>query len=435
MNLSYTQTLGNPFLVASQHKNAWCTEYVEANKRLRVMVYTQISDVPHTWDMIALQQNAMLGRSFLQALETSPPTDSRPVYLLFYEYQQPVGLAYCQLVDFKASESISRAPIGGIKEGDKLTLQECMFSSIGKCFKEFVAKRVAFHALVCGNMLLTGEHGHCFVEKIDKKRSFEMLSQGVDIARDALEKELNLSISITLFKEYFKPTLAYTDALRESGSYEFEVQPNMIFHLQPEWTQFDQYMAALGSKYRVRAKRAFKKLGDLECRELSVADLEAHEAEMHHLYKAIASTAEFNAVYLQKGYFLNLKQHLKDDFCVKGYFENDKLIGFLTALRNGHELEAHFLGFDDTYNHSHQLYLNMLYELVRLGIAWRASSIVYARTALEIKSSVGAEPYPMYYYIRHKSGISSKMLKSLFEYLQPTPTEWQPRRPFAKGEE
>lgn len=434
MDTAYTHTLGNPFLVASQHKNGWCTEYVEANKRLRVMVYTNISDVPNTWDKITATQNAMLNRNFLRALEACPPTDSRPVYLLFYEYQQPVGLAYCQLIDFKASESISRTPIAG-KNSDTHAEKECLFTSIGKHFKEFVAKRVAFHALVCGNLLLTGEHGHAFLPNIDKKRSFEILSQGIDIARDALEKELNLSISITLFKEYFENTIAHTAALRESGAYEFSVQPNMIFHLQPEWTTFEHYLSALASKYRVRAKRAFKKSTDLECRELTVADLEQYEEEMHLLYKAIANTAEFNAIYLQKGYFLNLKRHLQENCCIKGYFYNGELVGFLSALRNGHELEAHFLGLREEYNFSHQLYLNILYELVRIGIAWQVRSIVYARTAMEIKSSVGAEPYTMYNYLRHRSAISSKMLKSLFEYLQPEPPVWQARHPFMKGEE
>jgi predicted N-acyltransferase len=431
MNLSYTQTLGNPFLVASQHKNGWCTEYVEASKRLRVMVYTKMEDVPHTWDVIALEQNAMLSRPFLQALEACPPTDSRPVYLLFYEYQQPVGLAYCQLIDFKASESISLKPIA-VKNSDANAEKECLFTSVGKYFKEFVAKRVAFHALVCGNLLLTGEHGHIFVPSVDKKRAFEMLSQGIDIARDALEKELNLSISITLFKEYFEKTIADADALRESGAYEFQVQPNMIFHLQPEWNTFEDYMTALASKYRVRAKRAFKKGSELECKELSISDLEEYEEQMHNLYKAIASTAEFNLIYLQKGYFLNLKRHLKQDFCVKGYFINGELVGFLSALRNGRELEAHFLGLKEEYNFSHQLYLNILYELVRIGIDWQVNDIIYARTALEIKSSVGAEPYNMYNYLRHRNNLSSKMLKSLFEYLQPEPPVWQPRHPFLK---
>ena len=40
---------------------------------------------------------------------------------------------------------------------------------------------------------------------------------------------------------------------------EFSIQPKMILHLREDWTTFEDYLAAMTSKYRVRAKRAFKK--------------------------------------------------------------------------------------------------------------------------------------------------------------------------------
>ena len=424
VNLTYSTLSPAPFSLARKSPISWFCQANLADTSHSVTVYTCLADVPAAWDALAPAHSRTLHRPFLQAIEDCPPSDSTPIYVLFYEGQRPIGLAYCQLIDFKAAESISQDPIGE---------NECFFTTLGKHLKEQVAKHIGFHGLVCGNLLLTGEHGHHFEAQITPQRVFELLNEGIESVRIKLETQFNIAIKVTLFKEYFAASRAAAGALRESGCYEFAVQPNMIFELQPEWHTFDDYLNALTSKARTRAKRAFKKLDDLVCRTLSLDDMLALAGEMHQLYRAIANTAGFNLIYLQQGYFLSLKRALQDDFCVKGYFDpqnGNKLIGFMTAIRNGDELEAHFLGLDDAYNASHQLYLNILFELTRLGIDWQATRIVYARTALEIKSSVGAEAHEMYNYLRHRNGISNALIKSLFEYLQPQAVAWQPRHPF-----
>ena len=55
--------------------------------------------------------------------------------------------------------------------------------------------------------------------------------------------------------------------------------------------------------------------------------------------------------------------------------------------------------------------------------------IDFARTALEIKSSVGAVPCDLSIYVRHRNRISGSMMKFIFDYLTPE-EEWQPRSPF-----
>jgi hypothetical protein len=425
VNLSYTTITPAPFSLARKSPVSWfCQMPLAENTAHSVAVYTRLADVPAAWDALVPTHSRSLHRPLLQAIEDCPPTDSTPIYVLFFEQQRAIGVAYCQLIDFKASESISREPIGD---------NECFFTTLGKHLKEQVAKNIAFHGLVCGNLLLTGEHSHHFAAHITPQRSFELLNEGIESVRTTLENRLKIDIRVTLFKEFFEHSRAAAAPLRDSGCYEFTVQPNMIFELQPAWRTFDDYLEALTSKARTRAKRAFKKLDGLECRVLSLDDLTALQGEMHQLYRAIANTAEFNLIYLQEGYFAALKRALQDDFCVKGYFDtqNDhKLVGFMTAFRNGNELEAHFLGLDDAYNASHQLYLNILFELARLGIEWQSHRVVYARTALEIKSSVGATAHEMYNYLRHRNSLSNALIKSLIAYLQPKGAEWQPRHPF-----
>ena len=114
---------------------------------------------------------------------------------------------------------------------------------------------------------------------------------------------------------------------------------------------------------------------------------------------------------------------------MEAYFLDEKLVGFTTTINNGHELEAHYLGYDAKVNGPTMLYLNMLYDMIKYGIEIGVNDIVLSRTALEIKSSVGAKPVNMYFYLRHQKTHTNKLLPMLLSYLTPN-QDWEPRNPF-----
>ena len=418
MNTTFPLQQANAFTPVFR-KSLWCGTQVLTDTAHHISVYTTVHDLPPIWEQFASE--TVWQRPFLHAIEQCPPQGVRPVYVIIYEQREAIGIAYCQLLDFNAGESISFAPIQA---------SDCLFTKVGKHFKYFVAQRIGFHGLVNGNLLLTGEYGYKFAKHVAPTRQISLLEESIETARTLLVERLAIDIKLTLFKEFFEPTIAHTDAFRKSACTEFKVEPNMVLDFAENWETFDDYMAAMSSKYRVRTKRTFKKLDKLTCRDLEYIELAQLETEMHDLYNAVLSSAQFNLIELQPAYFTTLKKNLQADFVVKGYFEGEKLVGFCTAIRNDTELEAHFLGLNEAYNHSHALYHNMLYELIRIGFDWQVKRILFARTAHEIKSSVGAVPKEMYLYMRHSCKISNSLLKSLFVYLQPTPTDWQQRHPF-----
>jgi len=162
---------------------------------------------------------------------------------------------------------------------------------------------------------------------------------------------------------------------------------------------------------------------------LSLEEIEAHEERIYELYKMIADGAGFNAFLLHKQYFTKLKRDLGDQYKLTGYFIDNQLIAFYTAIFNYKEMDAHFLGVDGAYNRAHQVYLNILYDLVNRAIEGKVERIDFARTALEIKSSVGAVSQDMLCFFKHRSTLSSKVLQLVFDSLNPK-EEWQPRSPF-----
>ena len=195
------------------------------------------------------------------------------------------------------------------------------------------------------------------------------------------------------------------------------------------WHTFDDYKTNLTKKYRQRLNSARKKASVIVKKELTLQDIEIHKHRLFELYKNVSDNAKINTFLLPKGHFYSLKQQLGTDFKVFGYFLNDILIGFYTLIINKSVLETYFLGYDSTHQYTYQLYLNMLYDMAEFGINNQLNSVVYARTAMEIKSSVGAKPIAMSMYMKHTNVILNSVLQLLFKTMNPT-QDWEERHPF-----
>lgn len=124
-----------------------------------------------------------------------------------------------------------------------------------------------------------------------------------------------------------------------------------------------------------------------------------------------------------------MKKQCLDNFLIYGYFLEGKLVGFHTMLLNGTVLETYFLGYDAKVQKENMLYLNMLYKMTAYGIENGYKKIIFGRTALEIKSSIGAIPVNMSGFIYHNNKFIDKYIGQLFKKLEPT-LHWQPRNPF-----
>ena len=96
----------------------------------------------------------------------------------------------------------------------------------------------------------------------------------------------------------------------------------------------------------MKANKADSKSSALETRLFTEHDFETYKDELQALYQNTIANASFNAQVLNLNTYIHLRATLKDDFIVKAYFLDHKLVGFLTALVNKNALDAHFIGLD-----------------------------------------------------------------------------------------
>jgi hypothetical protein len=106
-----------------------------------------------------------------------------------------------------------------------------------------------------------------------------------------------------------------------------------------------------------------------------------------------------------------MKNKFGDQFELTGYFLNEQLVAFRSSWKNGDILEAHFVGLDYEANKRIPLYSRILYDFLKDGIDKQVKHIEYGRTAPEIKSTLGAVPVTLGTFVRHRSGLSTRLLQ------------------------
>ena len=192
----------------------------------------------------------------------------------------------------------------------------------------------------------------------------------------------------------------------------------MIIKIDPDWKTFEDYKNSLKSKYRVKANKADKTSSALKARLFSETDFATYKDELQQLYQNTIDNANFNAQVLNLDTYIKLRATYHEDFIVKAYFYNNKLVGFLSALANNHHLDAHFIGLDYELNKTHAIYPRILNDYIRIGIEKKENYINLGRTASEIKTTVGAEPVELTCYIKHKRSFINSLLKPFINRIQ-----------------
>ena len=71
----------------------------------------------------------------------------------------------------------------------------------------------------------------------------------------------------------------------------------------------------------------------------------------------------------------------------------------------------------------------MLLLAVKMAIDLKKTRILFARTAMEIKSSVGAKPHDMFVYLKHRKWVINKAIPKIAGFLKGN-EHWVQRNPF-----
>ncbi|WP_406685302.1 GNAT family N-acetyltransferase [Seonamhaeicola sp. MEBiC1930] len=381
-------------------------------------IYRKVSEIPSEWDALSIN-DVFLKTPFLAGLEASSPSNITSYYVGIFKSNNLIGKVVIQRVQMYLDDVFRRTSNSFLKQ-------------IGK---QLVSNFVRGNALVVGNLMHTGQHGIYFDDTAISQDDFlNTIQSAIEDLTIEIKEKFNKKIRIIVFKDYFEADTIHksTSYFRSQNLYKIQVQPNMIFNVSDNWETPENYISDFNKKYRRRYKTARKKSADLVCKELSKDYLEAHSKDLFRLYETVSDNARVNSFKLDENHFLSLKQSLKENFKVFGYFLKNELVGFYSVILNHDKLETYFLGYNKELQNKYQMYLNMLFNMACFGIENNFKTIVYARTAMEIKSSIGAKPYNMNVYLTHTNNfIANTIMRCVVKYMNPI-RKWEERHPFKK---
>lgn len=380
------------------------------NQHISFIIYNKVSELPSNWNDFA-SNTIFLSTEYLLILEKSAPSNMTCHYIGLFQGNNLVGIALSQFLELNQ--------LGSFGDRDKC---------LKKTIRNFIFKKFASNVLIIGNNMLTGQNAFFVSENCTKIEVLKTLKLVV-IDLEKRFKILGKKIHITTFKDFEEKEIVFFEKANFKDYFLFSTQPNMIFTISENWKCEQDYINSLSKKYRDQYKRSHKKIAGIIKQKMHIKDIEKHEKQLYTLYYYVAKNAPFNTFFLAENHLTVFKEILKENFLVYGYFIDDKLIGFNTLIKNGAKLDTYFLGYDENVQREKMLYLNMLYDMIGYAIKKEFKEIIFARTALEIKSSVGAKPVKMIGYIKHSNRFLNKFMYKIFPYLEPK-SIWQERNPY-----
>ena len=256
-----------------------------------------------------------------------------------------------------------------------------------------------FPVRVIGTPLASGPHGYRFSPQLDAFSCLDALFRTSPIGRNRAPKTWVVKDHPCRF-HWGEAKRASGKSLWRRGWNDLEFDPVMVVPTAGLAT-WEDYMGALRTKARTKVKRILTLSEGLDFREMGVSDIRANAAELHRLYMEVYGRAGFRLGCLWPEDFVRLKEEMGEAFRVMGVHMEGRLVGFQCSLAASGILEAYFVGFEAEWNKTHALYQRMLVEFIRRGLALGCREVVLGRTALDIKSSLGAEPRRLVLHQRH----------------------------------
>lgn len=389
--------------------------FLSPNKQLsNVQYFNTVSEIStDIWQQLGCTDNLYFHPKYLKSLQENNRNIRFAYMVLFDKKNTAIAFATIKIVDFYL-DSV---------QNDMKSVVDCI-KYLGRKL-HLLSPEEAFKILTCGNTFVSGEHGIFIKNNQNKNKILKKIAKSA-VNFSSLNPQNN--VDFFMLKDFENESLFITDDLHERGYNSFNVEPNMVLYLNENWNDLNDYLAALKTKFRVKARKAFKLSAALKTEDITADRLKDLLPEMTALYKTVSNKSSFNLGDFNLQTYESLKDNIGDNYFLKAYWLEDKLVGFLSGILNKNSLDAHFVGIDYTYNKEYAIYQRMLYDYITLGIKKKVNTINFGRTASEIKSSVGAVPKDLTVYLRHKKTITNQILSLFLKRIQPS--EFKQKHPF-----
>lgn len=394
--------------------------HIAHQQKLRTLISDRVTDLDaEAWNGLVNHETIYLRTDYLAALEAGLTENFKAWYASFYRGEALIGVAAFQLVSFESGNISSN-----------FSTRNRLLRWTTKNMRQD-STLLRFPVLVCGNAFATGEHGFRFCPSVPQTEQAEWIESAIGEIRSRCRAQKQ-RISALMIKDFYQRTSGVARALERFRYASFKVDPNMLMPVRAEWETFEHYLDALNSKFRTKARSALKKSAGLEARFFDLSEFRTHRADFKRLYEEVYYRADFRMGKLGFEAFAEFFERMESDYFLRAYFFEGKMVAFQSGFCYNGVLDAHFVGIDYAFNYTHAIYPRMLYDYIRVAIERRCEKITFGRTAMEIKTTVGAFPVDLEVFIKHRFRVPNALMAFFFRYVKPS--EYAVRSPYKQNE-
>jgi len=375
---------------------------------VRIETITDPRELPLAWLDLVPADHCLLRPEWMEAARASLPEGGLTRCVLAWEDDHLIGAGFFEGIPLKVGQ------LGALENAASWRMRTALkLLAAAHCGSPYV--------VVAGDIIRSDTPGTHFSPCVSQPAGlFHAMAEAARI---------DMGVSTCMVTCSARSLGPHADALPTFGYHRIDkAEPPMRVELDPSWTTFDDYLGAMRPKYRQRARSARKKAKKVSRTRLSPVEIEAHIDAFDALLSPIIEKAPVTLSSPTGATVVNLKRTLGDACRVHAYHYNGQLVAFAVSLHTSESVEGLLVGFNPELNRSLKLYQNILYDFIEEALAAGVTRTCLGRTALEIKSAVGATPTEVPVYVRHPSFLMHSMLGWAAGAL-PTPT-WTPRNPF-----
>jgi hypothetical protein len=356
------------------------------------------------WDAITSAATIFLRRDVLRVIECFGPENIQPRYAMVFRDAEPVAAIAAQVVTVSGDRLQPEKSTSAKADGLRL-LRRVL--SPARAASRALRERM----LVAGNLLSWGFHGVAFAPGEDPAPLWPAVAEALYRIRRA--ERLTGQTDFVMVKDLATGQFG-AEALRRFSYRPLVTEPDMVLALDPAWRNYEDYLAALDSKYRKNARDQAKKLAGAGCTVETLSDLLPFSQRLHELYLAVHGNAGIRLVTVPENFLPALALVAGENFRCTIIRRQEQVLGFVTSIRDGETAIAYYIGFDRAAAaEGLPIYLRLLHATVGDAIGWGSKRLSLGRTALEPKAALGAKPEPMSVWLRHRVPALNWCLRGL----------------------
>ncbi len=262
-----------------------------------------------------------------------------------------------------------------------------------------------FRVRVVGNVLGSGEAAYRFVAGVAPEEAARAVDRAVRRGPSGPGGRRPAVVLVKDFRVADDAGQVGGGVSWRPGWFDLEFDPVMQVPVGRDWMEFSDYLGALRTKARTKVNRIAVCSEGCAFEELGLEEVRARAVALHALYLEVYGGAAFRLGGLHAEDLVRMKEQWGEAFRVVSIQHEGEEVGFFCGFRGEDCIEAFMVGFHPGFHRELALYQRMLIEFIRWGVETGRPVVNLGRTALDIKSSVGALPVRMAMAVRFRNPV------------------------------